>query len=193
MPGASVAPACNTPTRTDKRVRCTLSYCASRDDVLVENYFEDFEACQVFAGASTITLDAESIKSFAAEFDPQPFHLDEEAAGRSIFSGLAASGWHTSAVTMRLLVDSDLRVAGGLVGLGVEELRWPRAVRPGDELRVEAEVLEVRESKSRPQQGLVRVRITTLNQRNEVVQVSVNTIIVPRRPVPRRAGAVAGG
>jgi acyl dehydratase len=149
---------------------------------LAENYFEDFEPGQVFAGVNRITLDTKSIKAFAAEFDPQPFHVDEEAAGRSIFAGLAASGWHTSAVTMRLLVDSDLRVAGGLVGLGVEELRWPRAVRPGDELRVEAEVLAVRESKSRPQQGLVRVRNTTLNQRDEVVQVSVNTLIVPRRP-----------
>lgn len=155
---------------------------------MAESYFEDFEPGQVFAGANRIALDAESIKAFAAEFDPQPFHLDEEAAGRSIFSGLAASGWHTSAVTMRLLIDGDLRVAGGLVGLGVEELRWPRAVRPGDELRVEARVLEVRESKSRPQQGLVRFRITTLNQRDEIVQVSVNTTIVPRRP-----GAAAEG
>ena len=161
---------------------------ASGDNVLAESYFEDFEPGQVFAGANRIALDAESIKAFAAEFDPQPFHLDEEAAGRSIFSGLAASGWHTSAVTMRLLIDGDLRVAGGLVGLGVEELRWPRAVRPGDELRVEARVLEVRESKSRPQQGLVRFRITTLNQRDEIVQVSVNTTIVPRRP-----GAAAEG
>jgi acyl dehydratase len=115
------------------------------------------------------------------EFDPQPFHLDEHAAKRSVFGGLAASGWHTTALTMRLLVDSDLRIAGGLIGLGFEELRWPRPVRPGDELRVESLVLEKRESKSRPQQGLLKMRNTTINQHDEPVQLSVGTLIVPRR------------
>jgi acyl dehydratase len=152
------------------------------DDSVAELYFEDFEPGRTFQGATRISVDRESIRSFAAAFDPQPFHLDDEAAKSTIFSGLAASGWHTSAITMRLLVDSELKVAGGLVGLGIEELKWPRPVRPGDELRVQAEVLNVRESKSRPQQGLVRVRNTTLNQRDEVVQVSVSTLIVPRRP-----------
>lgn len=165
-----------------KQLRCALQTRANGDIALDVHYFEDFEPGQVFAGTNRITLDAESIKTFAAEFDPQPFHLDDEAAKQTIFSGLAASGWHTGAVTMRLLVDSDLKIAGGLVGLGLEELRWPRPVRPGDELRVQAEVLEVRESKSRPQQGLIRVRSTTLNQCNEVVQISVSTMIVPRRP-----------
>jgi acyl dehydratase len=107
--------------------------------------------------------------------------MDEEAAKETIFAGLAASGWHTSAITMRLLVDSELQIQGGLVGLGLQELRWPRPVRPGDELRVETEVLDIRASKSRPQQGLVRARNTTLNQNDEVVQISVNTMIVPRR------------
>ncbi|MEX2122934.1 MAG: MaoC family dehydratase [Woeseia sp.] len=145
-------------------------------------YFEDFKGGQTFSGSTRIRVDKEDIIRFAAEFDPQPFHLDEEAAKETIFSGLAASGWHTSAITMRLMVDSKLKVAGGLIGLGMEELRWPRPVRAGDELRVQSEVLDTRESKSRPQQGLVRVRNTTLNQRDEVVQVSVSTMIVPRRP-----------
>ena len=99
----------------------------------------------------------------------------------SIFGGLAASGWHTAAITMRLLVDSDLKPAGGIVGAGFDELRWPLPVRPGDELRVESEVLEVRPSKSRPEQGLVKLRTTTLNQDEQVVQVSVGNLVIPRR------------
>ena len=98
------------------------------------------------------------IFAFAAEFDPQPFHLDEAAARHSIFGGLCASGWHTAAVTMRLLLDSDLNAAGGLIGAGLDECWWPRPVRPGDELRIECEVLDVRPSKSRPEQGLVKLR-----------------------------------
>jgi acyl dehydratase len=143
-------------------------------------YLEDFAPGQTF-GSGRLRMDKERIKSFAAEFDPQPFHLDEEAARDSIFGGLAASGWHTAALTMRLLVDSGLKPAGGLIGLGFDELRWPRAVRPGDELRVESEVLEVRPSKSRPDQGLVKVRMTTLNQNGEAVQISVGNLIVQRR------------
>ena len=122
------------------------------------------------------------ILRFAAEFDPQPFHLDEAAASNSIFRGLAASGWHTAAITMRLLVDSELKPAGGIVGAGFDDLRWPRPVRPGDELRVESEVLEVRPSKSRPDQGLIKVKTTTLNQDGEPVQISVGNLVVPRRP-----------
>jgi acyl dehydratase len=144
-------------------------------------YLEDFAAGQRFAGAARVRVDAERVKSFAAEFDPQPFHLDEQAASGSLFAGLAASGWHTAALTMCLLVRSDLRPAGGIVGAGFDELRWPRPLRPGDELRVEAEVLEVRASQSRPGQGLVKLRTTTLNQRDEAVQVSVGQIVVPRR------------
>ena len=145
-------------------------------------YLEEFEPGQRFGGAGRARIDAARIKSFAAEFDPQPFHLDEQAASSSIFAGLAASGWHTAALTMSLLVQSDLQPAGGIVGAGFDELRWPRPVRPGDELRVESEVLEVRPSKSRPQQGMVKVRTTTLNQRDEAVQVSVASLLVLRRP-----------
>ena len=146
----------------------------------MERYLEDFAPGQTFA-SGRLRIDAERIKSFAAEFDPQPFHLDETAARGTIFGGLAASGWHTAAATMRLLVEGELKPAGGIVGAGFEEFRWLKPVRPGDELRVESEVLEVRPSKSRPNQGLIKVRTTTLNQNDEAVQILVGTLVVPRR------------
>jgi acyl dehydratase len=144
-------------------------------------YFEDFAPGQVYGGARRARVEPERIKSFASEFDPQPFHLNEDAARASLFQGLAASGWHTAALTMRLLVDSDLKPAGGIIGAGFDELRWPLPVRPGDELRVESEILEVRPLKSRADRGVVKVRTTTLNQRGEAVQVSVGNLFVPRR------------
>lgn len=144
-------------------------------------YLEDFSVGLTF-GSGRLQIDKERIKTFAAEFDPQPFHLDEDAARESIFRGLAASGWHTAAITMRLLVDSELKPAGGIVGAGFNELRWPRPVRPGDELRVESEILEVRPSNSRPNQGLIKVRTTTLNQDGEAVQISIGNLVVARRP-----------
>ena len=143
-------------------------------------FLEDFAAGQKF-GSRRVRVEAERVKRFAAEFDPQPFHLDEEAARASFFGGLAASGWHTAAMTMRLLVESELDPAGGIIGAGFDEFRWPRPVRPGDELHLEIEVLEVRPSRSRPQQGLVKLRTTTLNQHGEAVQVSVGNLVVPRR------------
>ncbi|HTZ76624.1 MAG TPA: MaoC family dehydratase [Stellaceae bacterium] len=144
-------------------------------------YLEDFVAGQKF-GSGRLRIEKDRIKSFAAEFDPQPFHLDDDAAARhSVFRGLAASGWHTAAVTMRLLVESELKPAGGIVGAGFDEFRWPRPVRPGDELHLEIEVLEVRPSKSRPDQGLIKVRTTTVNQDGEPVQVNVGNLVVPRR------------
>src|SRR3954471_20195862 len=144
-------------------------------------YFEDFAVGQTF-GSGRLVVDREHIKEFAAAFDPQPFHLDDMAAQDTIFRGLAASGWHTAAMTMRLLVESELKPAGGIVGAGFDEFRWPRPVRPGDELHLESEVLEVRPSKSRPDQGMIKVRTTTMNQNDEVVQVSVGNLMVPRRP-----------
>src|SRR6266571_682497 len=146
-----------------------------------ELYLEDFTVGQTY-GSGRLRVDEEKIKAFAAEFDPQPFHLDAAAARDSIFRGLAASGWHTAALTMRLLVGSELKPAGGIVGAGFDEFRWPRPVRPGDELRVESEVLEVRASKSRPDQGLIKVRTTTLNQNGEAVQISIGNLLAPRRP-----------
>jgi acyl dehydratase len=147
---------------------------------MTERYLEDFAVGQTF-GSGRLRVDEERIKTFAAEFDPQPFHLDEAAARDSIFRGLAASGWHTAAITMRLLVESEIKPAGGIVGTGFDEFKWPRPVRPGDELHVESEVLEVRSSKSRPDQGLIKVRTITLNQDGEAVQVSVGNLLVPRR------------
>ena len=144
-------------------------------------YLEDFAVGQTF-GSGRIRVDANEIKAFAAKFDPQPFHLDEAAARDTVFGGLAASGWHTAALTMRLLVESELKPAGGIVGAGGDELRWPRPVRPGDELHIESEVLEVRPSKSHPEHGLVKVRTTTLNQAGEAVQILVANLMVPRRP-----------
>ena len=151
---------------------------------MTERYLEDFEVGQMFGGSARIRIHQERIKSFAAEFDPQPFHLDEDSARETYFKGLAASGWHTAAMTMRLLVASDLQPAGGIVGAGFDEFRWPTPVRPGDELRVESEVLEVRPSKSRPDIGIVKVRTTTLNQNDQPVQVSVGNLMVPRRAAP---------
>ena len=144
-------------------------------------YLEDFAAGQKF-GSGTLKVEEARIKSFAAEFDPQPFHLDDGAARGSIFRGLAASGWHTAAMTMRLLVESELKPAGGIIGAGFDEFKWPRPVRPGDELRLEIEVLEARPSKSRPDQGMIKVKTTTLNQDGEPVQISVGNLVVPRRP-----------
>jgi len=145
-------------------------------------YLDDLSPGQRYSGTTRIRIEAERIKTFAAEFDPQPFHLDEDAASASIFRGLAASGWHTAALTMRLLVDSEFKLAGGLIGAGFDELRWPLPVRPGDELRLEIEVLDVRPSKSRPEQGMVKLRMSTLNQNQEIVQISVGNLVVPRRP-----------
>jgi acyl dehydratase len=148
---------------------------------MTDRYLEDFAMGQTYGSSERVRVEQERIMAFAAEFDPQPFHLDEEAARGSIFGGLAASGWHTAAATMRMLVEGDLRPAGGILGLGFEELRWPRPVRPGDDLHIESEVVEVRPSQSRPDRGLVKVRTTTLNQHGEAVQIIVGSLLVPRR------------
>ena len=146
-------------------------------------YFEDLQVGQRFASEPRI-VDAAAIKSFAAEFDPQPFHLDEDQARHSVFAGLAASGWHTAALSMQLCLASDFRPAGGILGTG-GELIWSNPVRPGDALRVEIEVIETRPSRSRPEQGVVKVQITTLNQHGETVQTFSPTLLVDRRPDQR--------
>jgi len=146
-----------------------------------EQYLEDFTVGQVY-NSGRLRIEREAIIAFAEEYDPQPYHLDDEAARKTIFGGLAASGWHTAALTMRLLVDGEFRPAGGIIGVGFDELSWPRPVRPGDELRVRSEVLEVRPSKSRADRGLIRVRNTTFNQNDEAVQIFTGNLIVPRRP-----------
>jgi acyl dehydratase len=145
-----------------------------------ERYLEDFSVGQQFE-SSSITVTAAEIRAFASQFDPQPFHLDEQAAKTTFFGGLVASGWHTAALTMRLIVDSELKIAGGSIGAGAEELRWPRPVRPGDTLHAVSEVLDVRQSKSRPDQGIIKMRTQTFNQDNQPVMIFVANMIVPRR------------
>ena len=144
-------------------------------------YLEDFEPGQIYrTGRFVMTADA--IKAYAREYDPQPFHVDEEQAKDSLFKGLSASGWYTASVTMKLVLEGPFHPAGGHIGARLEELQWPRPTRPGDELRVESEVLEVRPSESRPEYGWVKVRTTTFNQKDEVVQSYVGNLIVRRRP-----------
>lgn len=143
-------------------------------------YLEDLHVGQTFV-SDPVTVTAEQIKAFAAEFDPQPFHLDEAAAGDSLFGGLAASGWHTAALTMRMLVQC-FPLAGGLVGAG-GETTWPRPTRPGDTLSLHVEVLEIIGSRSRPDRGMIRTRSETRNQNGEPVQVSTVRIVAWRRPV----------
>jgi acyl dehydratase len=152
----------------------------SKTEQAAKLHLEDFAVGQVFRSAS-LRISETDIKAFAQQFDPQPFHLDDAAAKATLFGGLAASGWHTAALTMRLLVDGGAPIAGGIIGAGTDELRWPRPVRPGDELHVESEVLEIRPSRSRPMQGLVKMRTTTRNQNGEPVQVLVANLLVPRR------------
>jgi acyl dehydratase len=142
-------------------------------------YLEDLHPGTRFV-SGTATIDAEQITKFAREFDPQPFHLSDEAAKSSLFGGISASGWHTAALTMRLLVDSN-ELAGGIIGAG-GEMNWPKPTRPGDTLQVHGEVVAVTPSRSRPDRGIVTVRNETRNQHGEVVQLFVAKLIVPRRP-----------
>jgi len=143
-------------------------------------YFEDLPVGRRMTTGSLV-VDAAAIKDFAARFDPQPFHLDEVAAEKTFFGGLVASGWHTAALTMRLLVTSGLPIAGGVIGAG-GEVEWPRPTCPGDELTVICEVIDAKPSRSRPERGMVTVRTETRNQKGEVVQVMTARLVVPRRP-----------
>ncbi len=143
-------------------------------------FLDDLYVGQRFT-SGTFRIEEERIKSFAAEFDPQPFHLDEAAARDNVFGGLAASGWHIAAVAMRLLVTGGLPLANGIIGLG-GELTWPKPTRPGDTLRVESEILEILSSQSKVNQAVVRVKSTTLNQDDEPVHVFVAKVLVFKRP-----------
>lgn len=144
------------------------------------HYYEDLELGRRY-GSSSLVVSKEDIVSFAKEYDPQPFHTDPSLAGESVFGELVASGWHTAALTMRLRVTGELQLAGGWVGLGVEYLKWPRPVKPGDTLRAEFEVIEKRESKSNPRRGIIRVRTSTFNQHDELVFETITAQIVERR------------
>lgn len=142
-------------------------------------YFDDLKVGDRFTTGEH-ALDAAQIQAFATAFDPQPFHLDDEAAKGTLFGGLAASGWHTAAITMKLMVTTGLRVQGGNIGAGCE-LQWPRPTRPGDVLHVVSEVVELRPSASKPDRGMATMRSETLNQRGEAVQVMVSKLVMPRR------------
>src|SRR4051812_49563265 len=146
---------------------------------MVSRHFEDLKPGDRFQ-SEPYQVAAEAIIEFAEKFDPQKFHLNAEAAERSVFKGLVASGWHTAAITMRLFVKT-LNFAEGAIGLGVDELRWPNAVRPGDVLRVETEIVESRESKSKPDHGIIRLRNVTTNQRGEIVQSMYAHALIPTR------------
>ncbi|MGC2696529.1 MAG: MaoC family dehydratase [Candidatus Angelobacter sp.] len=143
-------------------------------------YLEDLHVGQRFTSGS-YRMDEDRIKAFAAEFDPQPFHLDDAAARNTIFQGLAASGWHTAAVAMRLLVTGGLPLGNGIIGLG-GDLAWPKPTRPGDTLHVESEVLEIVLSRSKPNQAVVKIKSTTLNQAGEAVHTFISKCLVFKRP-----------
>ncbi len=142
-------------------------------------FLEDLHVGQRFS-SGLHTIDEAQIKAFAAQFDPQPFHLDGEAAKATLFGGLAASGWHTAAITMKLLVESGLPLAGGIIGSG-GEISWPKPTRPGDTLTVLSEIEEVTPSRSRSDRGMIRVRNETRNQHSEIVQILIAKLVVPRR------------
>src|SRR4051794_12813844 len=141
-------------------------------------FLDDLHVGQRFTSGAH-ALDEEEVQAFAREFDPQPFHLDAEAAKDTLFEGLVASGWHTAAITMRLLVESGLPLAGGVIGAG-GGISWPRPTRPGDILQVESEILELKPSRSRPDRGTATIRSETRNQLGEVVQLLIAKLVVPR-------------
>jgi acyl dehydratase len=145
-----------------------------------KTFLEDLAPGQVFTSDARAVVDAASIKRFAGEYDRQPFHLDEAAARPTFFKELVASGWHTTAMTMQLIIET-LPLSHGIIGSGVDELRWPRPVRPGDTLRLHCEIIDVQPSKLRPSRGTVRVRMTTLNQNDEPVQTMVANLMAFRR------------
>jgi acyl dehydratase len=149
------------------------------DSLMKERHFEDVKVGNRFK-SETYEVSEEQIISFAREFDPQPFHLDRGVAEKCIFGQLFASGWHTAAISMRLFVRA-LNFAEGAIGLGVDEMRWPTVVKPNDVLQVETEILDCRESRSKPNHGIIRIRNVTTNQRGEVVQTMLASALVLRR------------
>jgi acyl dehydratase len=153
-------------------------------------YFEDFQAGIVHElGGRRVTRD--EIVAFAREFDPQPFHLDEEAARKTPFGGLIASGWHTAAIVQRLVVDGFVNGSASLGSPGVDELRWLKPVRPGDELRVTFEVTEAIPSRSKPDRGTIKVSYSVSNQKGEVVMTMKAAGLIGRRPGSDTQGGVA--
>ena len=146
-----------------------------------ELYFEDFTLGRKFQSAYSAKISAAEMKEFGEKYDPQPFHLDEAAGETSFFKGIAASGWLTAALVMRMRVDT-IKVAGGMIGAGVDEIRWTTPVRPNDSLRTESEVVSVRPSRKRPEFGVVKLTTITYNQRDEIVMKSTVNFLAPLRP-----------
>ena len=157
-----------------------------RVTIMKEHYFDDLKAGDRFK-SEPLNVTEKQLIEFAHKFDPQMFHLSRKRAERTIFKGLIASGWHTAAMTMRLFVQT-LNFAEGAIGLGVDELRWPHVVRPGDVLTVETEIVDLRPSRSRPGYGIIRLRNVTTNQRGETVQTMVASAMVARREEQREKG-----
>jgi acyl dehydratase len=147
---------------------------------MAARYFEDFKVGDRFKGGS-VEVSQDAIMAYARQFDPQPFHLDPKEAANTMFGELVASGWHTASMTMRMFATSEINIVNGVIGGGVEQLSWPRPVRPGDWLTVRSEVLELRPSKSKPDRGMMRVRVDTLNQDDAVVQSFIGNLVVLRR------------
>ncbi len=146
-----------------------------------ELYFEDFTLGRKFQSAYSAKISAAEMKEFGEKYDPQPFHLDVAAGESSFFKGLAASGWLTAALVMRMRVDT-IKVAGGMIGAGVDEIRWTTPVRPNDSLRTESEVVSVRPSRKRPEFGVVKLTTITYNQRDEIVMKSTVNFLAPLKP-----------
>jgi acyl dehydratase len=144
-----------------------------------EHYFDDLKVGDQFK-SDPLEVTEKQLIEFAHKFDPQMFHLNRKSAERTIFKGLIASGWHTAAITMGLFVRT-MNFTEGAIGLGVDELRWPNAVRPGDVLTVETEIVDLRPSRSKPNYGIIRLRNVTTNQRGEIVQTMLASAMVPRR------------
>jgi acyl dehydratase len=147
-----------------------------------DRYYEDFAVGEIKQPRGRVRVEKDAIIAFAQKYDPQPFHLSDEGGRKSIFGRLVASGWHTAALTMSLVASSEFQAVSGTIGMGFDGMRWPIPVYPGDELRIETEVLDMRPSKTRPDRGVMKFRTRTLNQNGEVVQELIANAMVPRRP-----------
>jgi acyl dehydratase len=161
------------------QLRAIAHECGFANFVMKEHYFDDLKVGDRFK-SKPLQVTEKQLIEFAHKFDPQMFHLNRKSAERTIFKGLIASGWHTAAMTMRLFVQT-LNFAEGAIGLGVDELRWPNVVRPGNMLTVETEIVDLRSSRSRPGFGIVRLRNVTTNQDGEIVQTMLASAMVPWR------------
>jgi len=163
---------------------CAMTHeCGFAFAIMKEHYFDDLKVGDRFK-SEPLSVTEKQLVEFAHKFDPQMFHLSRKTAERTIFKGLIASGWHTAAMTMRQFVQT-LNFAEGAIGLGVDELRWPNVVRPGDVLTVETEIVDLRPSRSRPGFGIIRLRNVTTNQRGEIVQTMLASAMMPRRPASK--------